>query len=233
VFVKPEEVKKSFGAAWDKVAAEHPNYGKDDGLNPEDWWAELVHATFKPLVGSCPKSLPVALIKHYASSNAYTLHPAVTPLLDSLRANKKHDQTVIGVISNCDPRVPFILRSLGIAVRNYQTKAPPSSVAHLEDTPSENPVDFIDGINGSIDFLTLSYDVGVEKPHKEIFDAAERKVASLPEFESDGSWDRVHIGDDIEKDVEAAEQAGWKGIPWGEDTTADGVLHEIFGCKSN
>lgn len=60
-----------------------------------------------------------------------------------------------------------------------------------------------------MDFVTLSYDVGYEKPDRRIWDAAAKQASAA----SDG-WRKVHVGDDLEKDVRGAEDAGWKGLHW-------------------
>ena len=61
------------------------------------------------------------------------------------------------------------------------------------------------------DFLTLSYDVGVAKPDRRIFDAA-RLCAAMPDAEPAMKHIYVHVGDDPVEDCQAAEQAGWKGV---------------------
>ena len=82
-----------------------------------------------------------------------------------------------------------------------------------------------------IDFLTLSYDVGYEKPEKEVFIAAEeeaRQVVLTDGGGGEGEWTKVHVGDDLKKDVEAAEGAGWKGVWWDDGPTADSGLREYL-----
>lgn len=60
-----------------------------------------------------------------------------------------------------------------------------------------------------IDFVVLSYDVGVEKPDQKIFDAARELGAMGSELEP---GECLHVGDDFVKDVQAAEAAGWKSL---------------------
>ncbi|KAK3167445.1 hypothetical protein OEA41_010572 [Lepraria neglecta] len=62
-----------------------------------------------------------------------------------------------------------------------------------------------------IDFVVMSYDVGHEKPSREIFDAAKHLVHSVTGYEDHG--DRfIHVGDDIMKDFNGAKQAGWGSV---------------------
>lgn len=59
-----------------------------------------------------------------------------------------------------------------------------------------------------IDSLTLSYDVGFEKPNKNIFDAA--KTLNPFNAESDSSY--LHVGDSLWNDYHGAQKAGWRSI---------------------
>jgi len=214
----------------------YPNYGKSEGLTPDEWWTkvraldlslstyngvrlrqlihesspQIIHATFSPI--SIPSALPPALLSHFATRRAYLLHTSIPFLLKSLRVNDHYNHTVIGVISNSDPRVASVLRSLGVAIRSY---------------PSMNIHDTADGENGTIDFVTLSYDVGVEKPSQRIFEAAFEEAKQLAGGE-DKEWVKVHIGDDMEKDVLAAQCAGWAGVLWDGEAIPEMILDVIL-----
>ena len=55
-----------------------------------------------------------------------------------------------------------------------------------------------------------SYDIGHEKPEKEIFDLAK-------DYATEGSppgteWTYIHVGDDLQEDYHGALQAGWKAV---------------------
>lgn len=62
-----------------------------------------------------------------------------------------------------------------------------------------------------IAFVALSYDVGVEKPHRKMFDAA-RCLAGGPREGELRADECVHIGDDTEKDYWGARDAGWGAV---------------------
>lgn len=167
---------------------------------------KVIESTFSPFI--LPPSLAPALLSHFASASAYKLHPSVPFLLHSLRANVLYSHTVIGVISNGDARVPLVLQDLDVMVRGFQP-------AH-------------GGKNGVIDFVTLSYDVGIQKPHPRIFDISFAKAREF--YAGDNlSWTKVHVGDDIEKDVRAAERAGWRGVLWDGEGQPEFVLKQILG----
>lgn len=181
------------------------------------------------------------MVKHFASSSAYKLHPLVPDLLHFLRSKSSPQPSssspppsiTLGIISNSDPRVPFILHDLGVGILHYHTHAPLSSTSHALDHPS--PTSAKHAKNGYLDFLTLSYDVGVSKPDRGIFEAAERRGLEVAGIEGRGVEEggrfgrKVHIGDEFGKDVEAARNAGWEGVLWREDVGIEEMEERILG----
>jgi len=67
-----------------------------------------------------------------------------------------------------------------------------------------------------IDFCIMSYDVGVEKPHPEIFNAAIFTLESMLVSEGKNyekeDWDLLYVGDEVAKDAKGAVQAGWDAV---------------------
>ena len=67
-----------------------------------------------------------------------------------------------------------------------------------------------------IDFCIMSYDVGVEKPHSEIFNAAVSTLDSLLSTEGNSfernDWDLLYVGDEVAKDAKGAVNAGWDAV---------------------
>lgn len=59
-----------------------------------------------------------------------------------------------------------------------------------------------------IDFVALSYDVGFSKPDSRIFDATKKMVQE----DLDHDLECLHVGDDLEKDYDAAQAAGWRSV---------------------
>lgn len=71
-----------------------------------------------------------------------------------------------------------------------------------------------------VDFTVMSYDVGYEKPDKRIFDAADEVAAMTTKTSaSEEEWRKVYIGDEYEKDVVGAIDAGWNAVLIDRDTT--------------
>ncbi|KAK4547774.1 hypothetical protein LTR36_000732 [Oleoguttula mirabilis] len=200
-----EQVHDSFKKAYKLSAKQYPNFGKADGMNAEGWWTDIIHNTFRPLVGAeqLHEELAPRLLYRFHSEEGYKLMPGVTSLLRGLRSRyQDHEsRTVVGVVTNSDERVPDILTSFGLKVSPLKFGTKPMG----SNTPGEQH---------DVDFSVMSYDVGHEKPDKRIFDAAEGMLKSLPGAgDSDlNAWDKVYIGDEYEKDVVGARDAGWYAV---------------------
>ena len=153
-----------------------------------------------------PPKLVSDLLHRFGSSEGYRLYEDVAPLFEELRRAKKTStveaaapELTIGVITNSDDRVPSVLSSLGLEVspRRYGLAA--------------DNLDPHSDMEDDIDFVVMSYDVGYEKPSRDVFDAAKQLVRSNCGI-SDQEDRFVHIGDDLEKDYEGAKRAGWESV---------------------
>lgn len=119
---------------------------------------------------------------------------------------------MIGVITNSDDRVPDVLTSLGLRVNplryNPTIKDSTQEVRKAEEAQHHQTPD--------IDFCVMSYDVGVEKPSSEIFDAAIDTLSSLLSAEGkdykEEDWGLVYVGDEVGKDAKGAVMAGWDAV---------------------
>jgi beta-phosphoglucomutase-like phosphatase (HAD superfamily) len=100
----------------------------------------------------------------------------------------------VGVITNSDDRIPGILSSLGLNV---------GSPRHGMGLSSQNS-----NSEEDINFVVMSYDVGHEKPAREIFDAARALAGASP---TQGNW-CLHVGDDLDKDYKGAKAADWESV---------------------
>ena len=116
---------------------------------------------------------------------------------------------MIGVITNSDDRVPDVLSSLGLRVNGLRYDT--SSEKILEQSKRGEGEEVQD-----IDFCIMSYDVGVEKPHSEIFNAAVSTLDSLLSTEGNSfernDWDLLYVGDEVAKDAKGAVNAGWDAV---------------------
>ncbi|KAH7163460.1 HAD-like domain-containing protein [Dactylonectria estremocensis] len=191
-----DELESAFGAAIKDEARRHPNYGKATGLGATAWWTNIIHKTFTPLIknnGVLPKDLAPKLLHRFSSNEGYDAEPN---LASALRALKYQNS-----------RRHFDKIVIGV-VTNSDDRVP-SILSSLEQ-------------DYDIDFHCMSYDVGVEKPDRVIFDAAQlmltrviaiRDGKSLTEAKSDmETWQKVYVGDEYAKDVVGALNAGWNPV---------------------
>ena len=111
------------------------------------------------------------------------------------------NEFIVGVVTNSDDRVPSILASLDLKISSRRNGTTPENhdLSEYEDTMEED-----------INFVTMSYDVGSEKPAPEIFAAARHLVNSNWGQAKQETW--LHIGDDLHKDFQGAERSGCEGL---------------------
>jgi len=240
-----DDVAASFKLAFKRESTENPNYGKATGLGAEKWWANIITNTFTPLIADSKQEMPQDLVpklqQRFWGNEGYSLHPDVSPLIKRLRAAHRaaESKIVIGVITNSDDRVPDILTSLGLKVNRLR----------YGEKPTAPPVPSDDH---DIDFTVLSYDVGYEKPAIQIFAAAEEVLQSKIDGEArhidrdmGGEWRQIYVGDDYEKDIVGAVDAGWnavlidrettrgrKEVSWLDPKTPGDLNNEFKSCKA-
>lgn len=159
------------------------------------------------------------LLSRFSSAEGYTLFPDVPSFFQSIREAReksRHDpnfpNVVVGIITNSDDRVLPILSDLQTSVTHRRYRADTMAYFPLWQLSDDSDVQFV----------TLSYDVGFEKPDRRIFDAAKVVVHT----EKDLKCEYIHIGDDPEKDARGAEAAGWTGLMLDRDD-----LYEIKGIR--
>ena len=140
------------------------------------------------------------LLQRFSSSDGYVLYPDVPAFFEAIRIHKERTShsadLLLGILTNSDDRVVSILESFGLQVNPWRYGTKKVGIAHA------NPK-----ICDDIDFVALSYDVGFEKPHRRIFDATREMAESRFEVSH-----CIHVGDDLEKDYQGAEAAGWKSF---------------------
>ncbi|KAJ5549042.1 hypothetical protein N7513_006276 [Penicillium frequentans] len=205
---------------------------------PKQWWEEVIRGSFKRTLSGTESrdarditsstdpdtELPVgfveALIELFAGAEGYTLYDDVAPFFTRMRELKtasmkgRFERVIVGVVSNSDDRVPAVLKALGLRVGDLRADQDLSS----GELPGfeQRKVRDMDSSQSSrsdvdLDFVITSYEAGEEKPNRLIFDVAERQAKLLvPPGVGSGSWTRVHVGDDYEKDYRGALDAGWQ-----------------------
>lgn len=157
-----------------------------------------------------PPTLVPKLLHRFSSSEGYEAQRDLVPAIRALRERISQQgvkRLVIGVITNSDDRVPDVLSSFGLNVSPLRYGIPFEASALQEK-------------QYDIDFHCMSYDVGVEKPDRRIFNAADimlshiikaRYHETVSEYDLE-SWQKVYVGDEVAKDVVGAGEAGWNPV---------------------
>lgn len=145
---------------------------------------------------------------------------------------------MLGIVSNSDTRVASILRAFGILISPamFPPRFAPSS-RHVR--PDFGPAHFA--------FATLSYHAGAAKPDPRIYNAAVvdaqraldalHPVARLTRSGAklldnvNADFHHMHVGDELEKDVLPAIEAGWDAVLLDREA-ADPVGERVVGGKT-
>jgi len=162
-----QKLESAFHTAWKQMprrpAIDGPRKNDDKG-----WWRELVGHVFDQVAPSVNEldrdNFFEVAYEHFAEAGVWELYPEVPEVLEQLRPRFQ-----LGVISNFDGRLRFILQHLGIS--NY------------------------------FSYIFISSELGADKPDPEIFHRA-LKIMNLNADEV------LHVGDDPERDWQAAAAAG-------------------------
>ncbi|KAL4960647.1 uncharacterized protein BDV14DRAFT_139121 [Aspergillus stella-maris] len=243
IHLSPAQIQPAFRASFKALSASHPNYGRDLALRgeyagPRQWWEDVIRGCFSRALESNPDSkgqgkadVPDALIQHllerFASKRGYKLYDDVEPFFRKLRTRRMNTgsqrKVGVGVVSNSDDRISPVLESLGVSVREARAGEVKTRQGHdlpgfeeererQKSSTSTSPGQGRE--QKDLDFILTSYQAGVEKPDRLIWDTAlrtaqqlEGQVETMTESEE---WERIHVGDDYSKDYRGAEDAGWK-----------------------
>jgi putative hydrolase of the HAD superfamily len=162
-----QELEHAFHTAWKKMpqrtAIDGPRENDDKG-----WWRELVDLVLDQVAPSLSEldrdNFFEIAYEHFAAANVWEIYPEVSGVLKKLRPRFQ-----LGVISNFDGRLRFILQHLGIS----------KFFRHV----------------------FVSSEFGADKPDPEIYRRALKFIDLRP-------VEILHVGDDSQRDWEAATAAG-------------------------
>ncbi|XP_053667422.1 rhythmically expressed gene 2 protein-like [Anopheles marshallii] len=194
-----EQIGRSFGLCFRAMKHQYPNFGsgrKQTGqqeLEDESWrwwWRTLVERVIvDAAVNSNCQSIPSPLLSIIAEQliDDYTFDGKRVcwrqrPGVDEFLRKLRTPQSAqtLGIVSNFDPRLKIILRNNGIG--------PTGEV---------------------VDFVLTSYEAGVEKPDRAIFETALRKANLLQNGTEIRPQEALHIGNLCREDYNGARSAGW------------------------
>eukprot|EP00112_Aurelia_sp_Birch-Aquarium-sp1_P006738 Seg1738.6 transcript_id=Seg1738.6/GoldUCD/mRNA.D3Y31 product="Haloacid dehalogenase-like hydrolase domain-containing protein 3" protein_id=Seg1738.6/GoldUCD/D3Y31 len=109
-----EQTEVAFGRAYKEVNRLMPNFGYNNLISSEAWWYEVVHRVFFNLglrdIRTL-KSISNQLYTDYCSKDKYELFPEVKDVLHELKCDT---DIKLGIISNFDERLEFLLEQLEI-----------------------------------------------------------------------------------------------------------------------
>lgn len=208
--LKQTDIETSFHKSFKLMRQQYPNYGKKAGLDTESWWKAVLERTFTPFVSeqqrlhSLPGLVP-ALIQRFWCGDGYELHQDayrfVHKVIEYRKSYEGTGSVFLGVLSNSDTRLPDILKLLHYKV---------SSVGAASKDSVEQTMDQ----EFDIQFVVLSYDVGHEKPAREIFDATEQLVRTklMPRENANDEITKFYVGDEWKNDGLGAHKAGWHAV---------------------
>lgn len=225
--IPASSILPSFKRAFKSLNTTHPNYGKDTKTPIHTWWSHVISQTLTPLLPphtELPHELLHDLYTRFATSTAYTLYPDVPAFLSTIGASWSAaswppKRTMLGILSNSDPRVRSILSSFDIPI--LPSMFPPRYTPHTRRFHLDfGPATFA--------FATLSYEAGHAKPDRGIYSAAVRdaqacleRMAHVSRLTRTGmellsevrrEFHCMHVGDELGKDVLPAIACGWDGV---------------------
>lgn len=184
IIIDPNNLVKRFPECFKKLTKIHPNYGKYTNITGDEWWSILIKDLFQP--HDVPQDMISKIVTHFKTKKAYSTYPDIIEFIKAIKL--KYPDIILGVISNTDPAVYDLLKNLNL----FQYFTP---------------------------YTYFSYDLEISKPNPKIFDYVINDVLKKNPEITNGLLDRQsllkhcwHIGDEIEKDMLAAENAGWNGI---------------------
>ncbi|CAO1628468.1 unnamed protein product [Jaminaea pallidilutea] len=223
--VSDEAVTVTFKAAFKRLSAEYPNYGRDVGLQggADEWWARVIKETLVEAMRSSTEQnvsgdaaeqyeravaagLVTELLRRFAGAHGYELFDDVIPFLQQLKADCPHIKVVIA--SNSDARVLSACSSLGLAewvscdaavLDDQGRRVVESSSTSQSDAPRSH----IDGD------AILSYTIGSMKPDALFF---QRALALHPDAVRGDPLSAMYVGDDINEDARGAQAAGLRSL---------------------
>jgi putative hydrolase of the HAD superfamily len=163
----PHQLDGAFYSAWKKMPPRAAIIGPREN-DDKDWWRKLVDLVLTQVAPSLNEfdrdNFFEIAYEHFAEFDVWELYPEVPSVLEQLQPSFQ-----LGVVSNFDGRLRFILQHLGIS----------KFFAHI----------------------FISSEIGADKPDPEIFRRALKLIDLKP-------TEVLHVGDDPERDWEAASTAG-------------------------
>lgn len=114
-----KSVADNFKHQFKLMSQKYPNFGYNSQLHWTDWWRKLVVGIFQATGTSIEKGeltkIADKLIEAYKTEQCWTKLDGVDEILNKFKAEHK----TIGIISNFDPRLEVIIKSMSIPHINF------------------------------------------------------------------------------------------------------------------
>ncbi|KAL8290916.1 hypothetical protein RB600_006402 [Gaeumannomyces tritici] len=231
------DIRNSFKVEFPQIMKEYPYYGRNSRMSAEEWWTNLIHRVFNPLVREedhqiISEHLAPRLLRRFSSAEGYAfVDDEIGPLLRELRHLRRQQtghrsggppayRVAVGVLTNSDDRIPGVLTSLGLDVgplRRGSRLPRTDGLADLSPPPPRGG--FAEAQQHDIDFCCTSRDVGYDKPNPAMFRTA-RALANA----SIGAPEEEHVGPDWSRGRALWPRRGgtaWTSILVGDDYKKD------------
>ncbi|KAB8343205.1 hypothetical protein FH972_022795 [Carpinus fangiana] len=243
-------VKADFRTAFKRMSDLHPNYGGRSHMTPQKWWTQVIEQTFPtsryPTLSKTTRDALVKdLYRRFSCSEGYRLFPDVRPFLEHIGTSFQAStwaprRTMLGILSNSDPRVRRILQAFQINIKPALFPPRFAPWNRYQSGPDFGPA--------RPAFATLSYEAGIEKPdpaffHQALVDAQHalvslHAVARLTRSGKDlltnivTDFHHMHVGDSLTKDVIPAIKAGWDGV-WLDRSSGEDIKEVLVDEAGN
>lgn len=114
--VSEQRLATEFRAHFQQMNREYPNFGRDGQkqLTWENWWrrliAQVLQSSGSKLGARDTKLVADHLIDRFETSECWNKAPMANELIDAIRASGQS----VGIISNFDPRLKFLVENVGL-----------------------------------------------------------------------------------------------------------------------
>lgn len=112
--IEEQALSVCFGKHFKRMARDYPNFGKGSKYDWRWWWRTLVMDIFRDshrhLSEAMLGRVAEQLIEDYATKDCWTKIEMAERMVDLARVHGKH----VGIISNFDPRLSYILEAMKI-----------------------------------------------------------------------------------------------------------------------
>lgn len=117
--VDVDKANQTFRTHFKSMIQSYPNFGRDHSISWENWWRTLVAKTMQSIDAKIPASdvriIGDTLIDRYETSECWLKDPSADQLIDAI----KSAGTSVGIISNFDPRLKYLVANMELPAFDF------------------------------------------------------------------------------------------------------------------